>query len=59
MPAEDSRNFQPLIDEINTKYASVWPNITEKRDAPPDAKEFDGMDGKFEKYFSPNPGSGD
>ena len=25
--------------EINTKYASLWPNITEKRDPPPDAKE--------------------
>jgi len=34
------------------KYASAWPNITEKRDAPPDAKEFDGVTGKFEKYFS-------
>jgi ferredoxin len=45
--------------EINTKYASQWPNITEKRDPPPDAKAFDGETGKFEKYFSPNPGEGD
>ncbi|MCG9895304.1 MAG: ferredoxin family protein [Fimbriimonadaceae bacterium] len=45
--------------EINAKYAAAWPNITEKRDAPSDAKEFDGVEGKFEKYFSAEPGSGD
>jgi ferredoxin len=45
--------------EINTKYASMWPNITEKRDPPPDAKEFDGVPDKFEKYFSDKPGQGD
>ena len=38
--------------EINSKYATAWPNITEKRDAPADAKEWDGVEGKFEKYFS-------
>ena len=26
---------------------------------PGDAKEFDGVEGKLEKYFSPNPGEGD
>jgi ferredoxin len=45
--------------EVNTQYAKSWPNITQKKDAPDDAKEFDGVDGKFEKYFSPAPGSGD
>jgi ferredoxin len=45
--------------ELNSKYASQWPNITEKRDPPPDAKERDGETGKLEKYFSPNPGQGD
>lgn len=45
--------------EVNANYAKSWPNITQKKDAPDDAKEFDGMDGKFDKYFSPNPGSGD
>jgi ferredoxin len=39
--------------------AKSWPNITQKKDAPPDAKAFDGVPGKFEKYFSPNPGEGD
>ena len=45
--------------EVNTKYASLWPNITEKKDAPADAKEFDGVTEKFEKYFSEAPGEGD
>jgi hypothetical protein len=33
-----------------------WPNITIKREPPEDAKKFDGETGKFEKYFSPEPG---
>jgi ferredoxin len=45
--------------EVNAEYAKSWPNITQKKESPGDAKEFDGMEGKFEKYFSPNPGSGD
>ena len=45
--------------ELNTKFASAWPNITIKRDPPPDAKEFDGVTGKLEKFFSEKPGEGD
>jgi ferredoxin len=45
--------------EVNTAYAKSWPNITQKKDSPSDAKEFEGQEGKFEKYFSPNPGTGD
>jgi ferredoxin len=45
--------------EVNTEYAKSWPNITQKKDMPPDAKEFEGVEGKFEKYFSKEPGSGD
>jgi ferredoxin len=44
---------------LNTEYAKAWPNITQKKDSPPDAKEFEGVEGKFEKYFSSNPGAGD
>ena len=42
--------------EVNTEYAKSWPNITQKKDQPPDAKEFEGVEGKFEKYFSKEPG---
>ena len=45
--------------EVNTKYASLWPNIKKKKNAAPDAKEFDGVTEKFEKYFSEAPGEGD
>ncbi|MCW3693572.1 DUF3470 domain-containing protein, partial [Burkholderia cenocepacia] len=45
--------------EVNRDYAKSWPNITQKKDSPEDAKEWEGKEGKFEKYFSPNPGSGD
>jgi len=45
--------------EVNTEYAKTWPNITQKKESPADAKEFEGMEGKFEKYFSPAPGAGD
>ena len=37
---------------LNAQYAAVWPNISEQKDAPADADAFEGMDGKFEKYFS-------
>ena len=45
--------------EVNTEYASKWPNITAKKEAPEDAKSFDGVPDKFEKFFSPEPGEGD
>lgn len=48
-------------EEINRKYALIWPNITEMRpeDVPADAAEWNGVPNKFENHFSPNPGKGD
>ena len=43
---------------LNTDYAAKWPNITRKGTAPEDADAFKDEKGKFDKYFSPNPGSG-
>jgi ferredoxin len=43
--------------EINQKYANTWPNITRKGEPPADADQFKDVAGKFEKYFSPNPGA--
>ena len=43
---------------LNAEYAKKWPNITLKGEPPADAKEFDGVKDKFEKYFSDKPGSG-
>jgi ferredoxin len=44
---------------LNAEFAQIWPNVTIKRDALPEAKEFDGREGKFDAYFSKNAGQGD
>ena len=41
---------------LNRQYAESWPNITRKGEAPADADAFKDEKGKFEKYFSAEPG---
>ena len=41
---------------LNRDYAANWPNITRKKPYPEDADEWKGVDGKYEKFFSPKPG---
>ena len=53
---------EPGLDrwlKVNAEYSTAWPNNTTKRDAPADAKAFEGLPDKFDQYFSPNPGEGD
>jgi ferredoxin len=45
--------------EVNATYSAEWPNLTRKRESPADADEHKGEEGKFDKYFSANPGQGD
>ena len=45
--------------ELNRKFSTIWPNLTERRDPLPEAKEKDGEGGKLDKYFSEEPGEGD
>ncbi|PPC88349.1 MAG: ferredoxin [Hyphomicrobium sp.] len=45
--------------ELNRKFAETWPNITTKKPSPADADTYKDESGKFEKYFSQNPGEGD
>jgi len=40
-------------------YSAQWPNITSQKSPPDDADEHKGEKGKFEKYFSADPGEGD
>lgn len=40
---------------FNTKYAALWPVITEKREPLENADSFVGVEGKLEKYFSEAP----
>ncbi len=44
--------------ELNAEYAKTWPNISQIGEAPADAKEFEDVPGKFEKFFDPTPGGG-
>jgi ferredoxin len=45
--------------KLNAEHAPLWPNITVKREASADAKEFDGVLEKYRQFFSPKPGRGD
>lgn len=62
-PAEAIKSdTEPGLDgwlKLNAEYARLWPNLTARRDAPADAKTYDGMDDKLSKLFSPKPGKGD
>lgn len=39
---------------LNREYAANWPNLTARETPPVDAKEWDGVPGKF-AHFSPAP----
>lgn len=41
--------------ELNREYADKWPNIVTKGEVPADADEFQGVEGKFDNFFSSNP----
>ena len=52
---------EPGLDnwlKVNTEYAEKWPNIIEKGEPPADSKKYEDETGKFEKYFSAEPGEG-
>ncbi len=44
--------------DVNAKFAALWPNITSRKDAPVDAEAFQGVEGKFDKYFKETAGPG-
>jgi ferredoxin len=41
---------------LNYEFSNTWPNITEKKDALPDADKWDGVPNKYEEHFSDKPG---
>jgi ferredoxin len=55
--ADTESGLEPWL-KLNADYAKSWPNVTIKRDALPEAKEFDGRADKL-ALFSANPGEGD
>ncbi|WP_108682742.1 ferredoxin FdxA [Methyloceanibacter sp. wino2] len=45
--------------DVNREYAEIWPNLTTKKPAMEGADDKVSEQGKFEKYFSAEPGEGD
>jgi ferredoxin len=45
--------------KMNADFSVKWPNITRKGTPPPDADAWKEVPGKFDKYFSPEPGKGE
>ncbi len=41
---------------VNQKFSEIWPNITMKKDSPPDAKMYESEENKYDKYFSEKSG---
>ena len=44
--------------ELNREFSAQWPNLTKKRPAPADADSFKDVKGKYDLFFSPEPGAG-
>jgi len=46
--------------KLNAQYSRLWPNVSADRgQTPPDADQFGAVTGKFDRFFSPEPGKGD
>ena len=62
-PAEAIKpDTEPGLDKwlkLNADFSESWPNITIKKEPLPEAEEMDGVENKFEKFFSDKPGAGD
>ncbi len=50
-----TEGVEPWLN-LNRRYAEVWPNITRKKEALPNADSFKGESNKYKKYFSSKPG---
>jgi ferredoxin len=56
------RDTEPELERwlaLNAEFAQKWPNVTIKRDPPPDAEDWNGKPGKLDAFFSPDAGQGD
>ena len=45
---DDLSEEEQIFLELNTELAEIWPNITEMKEAPADAKDWEGKPGKLE-----------
>ena len=44
---DDLSEEEQIYLELNTELAEIWPNITEMKEAPADAKDWEGKPGKL------------
>jgi ferredoxin len=62
-PAEAIKpDTEPGLEQwlkLNADLSRSWPNITQKKEPPGDAKSWDGVPNKFAEHFSADPGQGD
>jgi ferredoxin len=42
--------------EVNRRYSQLWPGVTRKRAPATDADQWKGMQNKFDRFFSVEPG---
>ena len=54
LPDSDS-GAEKWID-LNATQSNIWPNLTEKKEQSSDAEEYQGVENKFEKFYSDKPG---
>ncbi len=47
-PEDDVPDNQRQFIALNAELSRLWPTITEKRDAPPDADDWNGKPGKID-----------
>lgn len=45
--------------ELNRDFSEKWPNLTEAKDALPEAEEMKDVKDKYPDHFSEEPGEGD
>lgn len=53
--ADDDPEAAKFLD-VNERYASLWPNITRKKEGLADAEQWKDVENKFEQHFSSNAG---
>jgi Domain of unknown function (DUF3470) len=56
MPGAGDQTGHPGMEkwlELNAEYSKSWPNITEKKDPPANAKEFDGASATLRRISAP------
>ena len=47
-PEDDVPDNQRQFIALNAELSRIWPTITEKKDAPPDANDWNGKPGKID-----------